>query len=70
MGKLPGVNHLRAIRAFERAGDEVIRDGRHVSRSNGQQTLTVPRNNPIDAYAMFGIVREAGLTVEQFRKLL
>jgi len=70
MGKLPGVNHQRAIRAFEQAGYEVIRDDPQVSMSNGRQTLTIPRDNPVDAYTMFGIVRDAGLTVEQFRKLL
>ncbi len=71
MGKLPGINHQRAIRALQRAGFEVLRDsGPHVSLSNGLQTLTLPRNNPINPYTMFGIVRDAGLTVEQFRKLL
>jgi hypothetical protein len=37
--------------------------------SNGVLTLTIPRGNPIDAFTM-GIVRDARLTVEQFRKLL
>jgi predicted RNA binding protein YcfA (HicA-like mRNA interferase family) len=70
MGKFPGVNHQRAIRALERAGFEIIREGPHVTMWNGAQMLTIPRNNPIDAYTMFGIIRDAGLTVEQFRKLL
>jgi hypothetical protein len=38
VGKIPGVNHLHAIRALEKAG--------------------------------FRIVRDAGLTAEEFRKLL
>jgi len=37
---------------------------------NGALEVIVPRNNPINAYTMFGIVKDAGLTVEQFRKLL
>ncbi len=32
--------------------------------------LTIPRHNPVNAYTMGGIVRDAGLTVEEFRKLL
>jgi hypothetical protein len=32
--------------------------------------VTVPRHNPVDAFTMAGIVRDAGLTVEQFKKLL
>ncbi|VTR65491.1 conserved hypothetical protein [Desulfosarcina cetonica] len=38
--------------------------------SNGQRFLTVPRNNPINAFTMGGIVKDAGLTVTEFRKLL
>jgi len=32
--------------------------------------LTIPRNNPVNAYTMAGIVRDAGMTLEEFRKLL
>ena len=38
--------------------------------SNGEREVIVPRNNPINAYTMFGIVKDAGLTLEEFRKLL
>ncbi len=38
--------------------------------TNDVRILTVPRNNPINAYTMGGIVRDAGLTIEEFRKLL
>jgi len=70
MGKLPGINHLQAVRALERAGFEVIRQSGHIVMSDGRRTVTVPRHNPVNAFTMFGIVRDAGLTVEQFRELL
>ena len=70
MPKLPGVNHLDAVRAFENAGYSVVRQGKHIIMSNGVRFLTIPRNNPINAYTMAGIVRDAGLTVEEFKKLL
>ncbi len=70
MGKLPGVNHLQAVRALERAGFEVIRQSGHIVMSDGRRTVTIPRHNPVNAFTMFGIVRDAGLTVEQFRELL
>lgn len=70
MGKLPGVNHLQAVRALERAGFEVIRQSGHIIMSDGRRILTIPRHNPVNAFTMFGIVRDAGLTVEQFRALL
>ena len=70
MPKLPGVPHLAAIRALERAGFRIIRQGKHVVMSDGRRILTVPRNNPVNAITMAGIVRDAGLTLEQFRDLL
>jgi predicted RNA binding protein YcfA (HicA-like mRNA interferase family) len=70
MGKLPGISHLQAIKAFERAGFTVIRQSGHVIMSDGINTLVIPRANPVNAFTMFGIVKDARLTIEQFRKLL
>ncbi|MBX9660290.1 MAG: type II toxin-antitoxin system HicA family toxin [Nitrospiraceae bacterium] len=70
MPKIPGVNHLDAIRALEKAGFSVVRQGKHVVMSNGTRILTIPRHNPVNAYTLGGIVNDAGLTVEQFRDLL
>jgi len=68
--KLPGVPHLKAIRALEKAGFRVVREGKHVVMSNGQRILTIPRANPVNAYTMGGLVRDAGLSIEDFKKLL
>jgi len=68
--KLPGINHLDAVRALEKAGFFVARQGKHVVMSDGTRIITIPRHNPVNALTMGGIVRDAGLTVEQFRKLL
>ena len=38
--------------------------------TDGTRILTIPRQNPINAYTMAGIVRDAGLTIERFRELL
>jgi len=71
MPKIPGVNHLRAVRALEKAGFYIIRDGKkHIVMSDGTRFLTIPRNNPVNAYTMGGIARDAGLTVDEFKKLL
>ena len=70
MGALPGVQHLHAVRALERAGFTIVRQSGHIIMSDGERTVTVPRNNPINPYTMGTIIKGAGLTIEQFRKLL
>lgn len=70
MPKIPGVNHLAAVRALEKAGFRIVRQGRHIVMSDGIRILTIPRHNPVNAFTMGGIARDAGLTVEEFKKLL
>lgn len=70
MQKIPGVNHLDAVRALEKAGFAVVRQGKHIVMSNGSRILTIPRHNPVNAFTLGGIVRDAGLTAEQFRAFL
>jgi hypothetical protein len=38
--------------------------------TDGQRVLTIPRANPVNAFTMGGIVRDAGLTIERFKELL
>ena len=70
MPKIPGIHHLDAVRALEKAGFRVVRQGKHVVMTNGLRILTIPRHNPVNGYTMGGLVRDAGLTVEQFKELL
>lgn len=70
MPKIAGVHHLHAIRALEKVGFRVVREGKHTVMSDGNRLLTIPRHNPINAFTMGGIARDAGLSVEGFRKLL
>ena len=70
MPKIPGVNHLEAVRALEKAGFRILRQGKHIVMSDGMRILTIPRHNPVNAFTMGGIARDAGLSVEEFKKLL
>ena len=70
MPRIPGVNHLRAIAALEKAGFRVVRQGKHIVMSDGTRLLTIPRHNPVNALTMGGIAKDAGLSGEAFRKLL
>jgi len=58
------------VRAFEKAGFRVVREGKHISMTDGQRIIVLPRANPINAYTLGGIIKDAGLTVEQFKDLL
>ena len=47
----------------------MVRQGKHIVMTDGVRILTIPRHNPVNALTM-GIVRDADLTIEEFRKLL
>ena len=38
--------------------------------SDGSRILTIPRHNPVNSFTMGGIVQDAGLTIDEFKKLL
>jgi predicted RNA binding protein YcfA (HicA-like mRNA interferase family) len=70
MPKLPGVRHQDAVRVLEKLGFRIIRQSGHIVMSNGATRLTIPRANPVDPYTMGAIARDAGLTPDDFRRLL
>jgi len=70
VGKLPGINHMDAVRALEKAGFRIARQGKHTVMTDGVRILTIPRHHPVNAFTMAGIVRGAGLTIEKFKTLL
>jgi predicted RNA binding protein YcfA (HicA-like mRNA interferase family) len=67
---LPGVSHRRAVQALSKAGFWVVREGKHISMTNGERIIVIPRATPINAFTMGGIVKDAGLTIEEFKELL
>jgi len=68
--KIPGISHQDAIRALRKAGFEIKRQGKHIVMSDGSRIITIPRANPINAYTMAGIVKDAGLSIDKFKSLL
>lgn len=69
MPSIPGVPHQEAVRALQKAGFSIVRESKHIVMSNGQRILTIPRANPINAFTMGGIAKDAGLSVEEFNRL-
>ena len=51
------------MKAFEK-------QGKHIAMTNGERIITIPRANPVDAYTMGGIIKDAGLSVDEFKRLL
>jgi len=70
MPKLSGINHLRAVKSFQKAGFWIARQGKHITMTNGERIITIPRANPINAFTLAGIVKDAGLGIEEFKKHL
>jgi predicted RNA binding protein YcfA (HicA-like mRNA interferase family) len=68
MPKLPGINHKAAVAA----GFVVARQGSHIvmKRERDQRILTIPRHDPVNAFTMGGIIRDAGLSIDEFKNLL
>ena len=51
-------------------GAKNARQGKHIVMTDGVRIITIPRHDPVDAHTMGGIVLDAGLSPEQFRKLV
>jgi predicted RNA binding protein YcfA (HicA-like mRNA interferase family) len=60
MSRIPGIAHLRAMKALEKLGFRVARQGKHIGMTDGQKVVTIPRHDPVDAFTTGGIVRDAG----------
>lgn len=70
MPEIRGIDHRTAVGAFEDAGFWILREGVHVVMTDGTRILTIPCEDPVNGFTMAGIVRDAGLTAEEFRQLL
>jgi len=70
MPKLPDIPHQEAINAFKKAGFWIARQGKHTTMTDGEKIITIPRHNPINAYTLGATIRGAGMTIEDFKKLL
>jgi len=58
------------VKAFEKVDFWIARQGKHITMINGERIITIPRANPINSFTLAGIIKDAGLDIESFRKLL
>jgi predicted RNA binding protein YcfA (HicA-like mRNA interferase family) len=72
MPSLPSISGREAVRTFEKAGFVVRRQrGSHIiMRKPGASSISVPNHRTVKAGTLHDLIRQAGLTVEEFIALL
>jgi predicted RNA binding protein YcfA (HicA-like mRNA interferase family) len=70
--KLPrDVTGAEAVKAFRRLGFTVTnQEGSHIRLTNGAVSITIPNHNPILPKTLQSILRQAGVSREDFRAAL
>ncbi len=74
-GRLPSVSVRDAVRAFERGGFHIVPGrgkGSHIAmaRDDWPAILVVPAHGDVPRGTLRALIRQSGLTVEQFLELL
>ena len=64
------VSSERAVGVFKKAGFWISREGNHTGMTNGARRIIIPRHRRLNPYTLKGIIRDAGLTDKEFKKLL
>ncbi|HHT9137542.1 MAG TPA: type II toxin-antitoxin system HicA family toxin [Candidatus Wunengus sp. YC60] len=60
----------RIVTALSKVGFEIIKHGKLIGMSNGFRRITIPRHKRINPYTLKAIIRDAGLTDEEFKELI
>jgi len=55
---------------LSKAGFRVLRQGKHVVMTDGQTIITVPWHNPVNRWTLAGILKDAGLSADEFKRLV
>lgn len=66
------ISSERAIRALGKAGFWISKNhgAKHIGMADGRRKLTIPRHSPLNPYTLKAIIRDAGLTDEEFNNLI
>ena len=73
MSKLPVVSGAECVKALGKVGFIFFRQrGSHITmvRKSPPSQTTIPNHKELDRGTLRAIIRQAGLTVEEFRELL
>ena len=65
------ISSQRAVNVFKKAGFWISKSGgKHIGMTDGTRKIIIPRHNRLNPYTLKGIIRDAGLTDEEFKKLI
>lgn len=65
------ISHDRAVKVFQKIGFWVSKaGGKHTGMTDGKRKITIPRHARLNPYTLRGVIRDAGLTDIEFKKLL
>ena len=71
MPKLPHVSGIEALRALEKLGFELVRQkGSHMILRRGTVGCVLPNHREIKIGTLAGILRQAGVSAEEFMAAL
>ena len=72
MSKVPELSHQRIVRALERAGFVVKRQGKHISMYSAEKHVVavIPRHDPVKRSTLARILKEIDMSTEEFQELL
>lgn len=70
MSKLPQVSHERVVRALQRAGFYILREGKHIAMTDEKHLVIVPRHHVVKPGTLKQILDAANISAERFKGLL
>ncbi len=70
--RVPDLSHRRIVRALERAGFVVVRQGKHLSMYSEERNVVavIPRHNPVKRTTLARILKEIDMPLEEFLELV
>ena len=60
----------RLVKALSKVGFKIVKQGKHIGMSDGTHRITIPRHKRLNPYTVQSIIKDAGSTDEEFKKLL
>jgi predicted RNA binding protein YcfA (HicA-like mRNA interferase family) len=73
MGRLTNISGKEAVKAFQRAGWQVVGQvGSHVvmTKPDIRANLSIPQHKELSVGTLRALIRNAGMTVDEFLELL